>query len=160
MSSKWTPERIIKIVQAASVRNDLIISLLREQRKNRPSPLKLKRLKRDIEYYDRALLKLRKGQTFFLNASSFANVEILTIEYLKRLYNGTLELHEFKKVGGGYASRSFAGIYVSMCCLVKDISIITVPCLEKPLTARGNSGTCTMIKRLKAVWTSVICFLW
>ena len=91
------PERIIKIVQAASVRNDLIISLLREQRKNRPSPLKLKRLKRDIEYYDRALLKLRKGQTFFLNASSFANVEILTIEYLKRLYNGTLELHEFKK---------------------------------------------------------------
>ena len=33
------------------------------------------------------------------------------------------------------------------------ISIITVPCPEKPLTARGNSGTCTMIKRLKAVWT-------
>lgn len=59
--------------------------------------MKLKRLKRDIEYYDRALLKLRKGQTFFLNASSFANVEILTIDYLKRLYNGTLELHEFKK---------------------------------------------------------------
>ena len=54
----------------------------------------------------------------------------------------------------------FAGIYVSMCCLVKDISIITVPRLGKPLTARGNSGTCTMIKRLKAVWTSVICFLW
>ena len=35
----------------------------------------------------------------------------------------------------------FAGIYVSMCCLVKDISIITVPCPGKPLTARGNSGT-------------------
>lgn len=91
------PERIIKIVQAASMRNDLVISLLKEERKNKPSPLKLKRLKRDIEYYDRALLKLRKGQTFFLNASSFANVEILTIEYLRRLYNGTLELHEFKK---------------------------------------------------------------
>ena len=52
------PERIIKIVQAASMRNDLVISLLKEERKNKPSPLKLKRLKRDIEYYDRALLKL------------------------------------------------------------------------------------------------------
>ncbi len=121
--------------------------------------MKLKRLKRDIEYYDRALLKLRKGQTFFLNASSFANVEILTIEYLKRLYNGTLELHEFKKsvVGMRPGLRRDLRFYV---LLVKDISIITVPCPEKPLTARGSSGTCTMIKRLKVVWTLVICFLW
>lgn len=95
--NQMDPDRIIKIVQAASVRNDLLISLIKEQKKNKPSPLKLRKLQKDIEYYDRALLKLRKGQVFFMNASSFVNTQILTVDYLKRLYNGTLELHEFKK---------------------------------------------------------------
>ncbi|MCB6478671.1 hypothetical protein LI171_20795, partial [Emergencia timonensis] len=66
-------------------------------KKDNPSHSVLARLERKIDYYDRALRKLRRGQTFFLNASSLVNVDILTPEYIRNLYQGTLELHEFCK---------------------------------------------------------------
>jgi hypothetical protein len=40
---------------------------------------------------------MRKGATFCINTSSLINLDILTPEYIERLYNGTLELHEFLK---------------------------------------------------------------
>lgn len=91
------PDRIILIVQAAFERNGLLLKQLREQKKDNPSHSVLARLERKIDYYDRALRKLRRGQTFFLNASSLVNVDILTPEYIRNLYQGTLELHEFCK---------------------------------------------------------------
>lgn len=91
------PDRIILIVQAAFERNGLLLKQLREQKKDNPSRSVLARLERKIDYYDRALRKLRRGQTFFLNASSLVNVDILTPEYIRNLYQGTLELHEFCK---------------------------------------------------------------
>lgn len=90
------PERILKIVQTAAVYNNLLIKQVKAE-KGETSEVRLRRLEKEIKYYENALLKLRKGQTFFLNTSSFVNVDILTNDYLKRLYNGTLELHEFKK---------------------------------------------------------------
>jgi hypothetical protein len=95
--SQMNPDRIIKIAQTASVRNELLIKREQARRRMNVSSSTLRRIDRDIEYYDRALLKLRKGQTFFFNASSFVNVDILTPDYIERLYNGTLELHEFMK---------------------------------------------------------------
>lgn len=96
-ASEMNPERIIKIVQAASELNRLNIKLLKLNRAATPDVKKIARLEKKINYYEEGLLKLRKGQTFFMNISSFVNIDILTVDYAKRLYNGALELHEFLK---------------------------------------------------------------
>lgn len=95
--SEMDPQLIEYIVQAASIRNDLLIKYAALNRRSKPSPAVLRRLERQIEYYDRALLKMRKGAAFCINTSSLVNIDILTSEYVERLYNGTLELHEFLK---------------------------------------------------------------
>lgn len=96
-AKEMDPDRVELIVQAASLRNDLLIKLVNEQHKASPDTAKVARLKKRVAWYDHALHKMRKGQTFFINTSSLINIEILTPEYIERLYNGTLELHEFLK---------------------------------------------------------------
>lgn len=91
-ASEMDPSRIVAIVQTASLRNDL----LKKIAQNPPAP-KLAKLQRKVEYYDTALLKLRRGQTYFANLSSFANIDILTVDYARRLWEGALEPHEFMK---------------------------------------------------------------
>ena len=96
-AAEMNPARIIKIVQAASLRNEFMIKLVRANESKRPDEAKIARLERKVEYYDNALLKLRRGQTYFMNLSSFANIDILTVDYARRLLSGGLELHEFQK---------------------------------------------------------------
>lgn len=96
-ASEMNPERIIKIVQAASELNRLQLKLLKLNRAAKPDIRKIARIEKRIDYYEEGLLKLRKGQTFFMNISSFVNIDILTVDYARRLYNGALELHEFLK---------------------------------------------------------------
>lgn len=96
-ASEMDPDRIIKIVQAASELNRLRLKLLKLNGAGTPDVRKIARLERKIDYYEEGLLKLRKGQTFFMNISSFVNIDILTVDYAKRLYNGALEHHEFLK---------------------------------------------------------------
>jgi hypothetical protein len=91
------PQRIIKIMQAADILNSYRIKLTKANRASEPDTHKIARLERKIQYYEEGLLKLRKGQTFFTNMSSFVNIDILTVDYAKRLYNGALEHHEFLK---------------------------------------------------------------
>lgn len=96
-AAEMDPDRIIKIIQAADARNKLLIKLTKENRQPRPDVKRIARLERKIEYYTEGLLKLRKNQTFFINLSSLINIDILTLDYAKRLYNGALEMHEFLK---------------------------------------------------------------
>ena len=96
-ASEMDPERIEVIVQAAEVRNGALMDLYREQRKTPPDPKKLARLEKKLEYWDRGLEKLRKRQTLFANISSFANIDVLTLDYARRMLQGGLELHEFHK---------------------------------------------------------------
>lgn len=96
-ASEMDPERIIKIIQAAGELNKYRIKLLRENRKPTPDIRKIARIEKKIDYYTEGLLKLRKGQTFFMNISSFVNIDILTVDYAKRLYNAALEHHEYCK---------------------------------------------------------------
>lgn len=96
-ASEMDPERVIRIVQAAGELNRLRIKLERENRAPRPDERKIERIEKKIDYFTEGLLKLRKGQTFFMNISSFVNIDILTVDYARRLYNGALELHEFLK---------------------------------------------------------------
>ncbi len=96
-ASEMEPERIVRIVQAAGELNRLQLKLTRANREVTPDVKKIARLEKRIDYYTEGLLKLCKGQTFFMNISSFVNIDILTVDYAKRLYNGALELHEFLK---------------------------------------------------------------
>lgn len=96
-AAEMDPERIIRIIQAADLRNKYLTKLVRASESKRPDESKIARLERKIAYYDNALNKLRKGQTFFVNLSSFANIDILTVDYARRLFAGALELHEFLK---------------------------------------------------------------
>lgn len=96
-AKEMEPERIIKIIQANHVLNQSRIKLAKEMERESPRPNKLKRLRADIDYFTEGLSKLRKGQTFFINVSSFANIDILTVDYARRLYEGALEHHEFLK---------------------------------------------------------------
>lgn len=96
-ASEMDPDRIIKIIQTAGELNRYRIKLTRENRKSPPDLRKIARIEKKIDYYTEGLLKLRKGQTFFMNISSFVNIDILTLDYAKRLYNAALEHHEFLK---------------------------------------------------------------
>ena len=96
-ASEMIPERIIKTIQAAGQLNRYRAKLTRENRAGTPDIKKISRLEKKIDYYTEGLLKLRKGQTFFMNISSFVNIDILTLDYAKRLYNAALEHHEFLK---------------------------------------------------------------
>lgn len=89
--------RIVDIVKVASARNELLIKIERQRRREKPSQTVLTRLNNQLKRYDQGLRNMRHGQTFFFNASSFVNIQILTAEYIRRLYNGALELHEFQK---------------------------------------------------------------
>lgn len=96
-ASEMEPGRIIKIIQVASILNDYMLKLFRANRAAKPDAAKIARLEKKVARYEAALSKLRKGQTFFANLSSFANIDILTLDYAKRLQSGALEPHEFMK---------------------------------------------------------------
>ncbi len=96
-ASEMEPERVVRIMQAAGELNRLRLKLVKLTAAEEPDERKVERVRRKIEYYEDGLLKLRKGQTFFANLSSFVNIDVLTVDYAKRLYNGALEEHEFYK---------------------------------------------------------------
>lgn len=100
-AAEMDPERIVRIVQAASERNRVLVRLVRANEAKAPDEARIARLERKVEWWDNALLKLQKGQTFFVNLSSFANIDVLTVDYARRLYSGALEHHEFMKSVAG-----------------------------------------------------------
>lgn len=95
-AAEMDPERIVKIVQAAGELNRLRTRYARLLRTN-VNPARIERAAKRVAYYENGLAKLRRGQTFFTNMSSFVNIDILTVDYARRLYNGALEPHEFLK---------------------------------------------------------------
>ncbi len=96
-AAEMDPPRIIRIIQAASELNRMRLRFHALERKGALTPEKVERFERSVAYYENGLLKARKGQTFFINISSLVNIDILTVDYVKRMYNGALELHEFLK---------------------------------------------------------------
>lgn len=96
-AGEMDPERIVTIIQAASVLNGYLLKLVRAEESQHPEEAKIARLEKKIAYYESALHKLRKGQTYFTNLSSFANIDILTVDYARRLLSGGLDLPEFLK---------------------------------------------------------------
>ena len=84
-AAEMDPDRILAIVQAAGELNRLLLKMTALTREGSPDEKKIARLEKRIEYFRNGLRKLRKGQTFFINISSFANIDVLTVEYAERL---------------------------------------------------------------------------
>lgn len=96
-ASEMNPERIMKILQTAGELNKQRRKLAKANQEPTPDPAKIGRIERRIDYFEEGLLKLRKGQTFFTNLSSFVNIDVLTLDYARRLKDGALEYHDFLK---------------------------------------------------------------
>lgn len=96
-AKEMDPDRCVKILQIAGELNREQSTLARIISQEQPNAKKINRIKKRIEFWEEGLRQLRKGATFFYNASSLMNIEVLTVDYLKRLYNGALEHHEFLK---------------------------------------------------------------
>ena len=90
-------ERIYNIARVASALNEKLLQLEALKRKPNASKRSIRHLELKVAYLQAGLWKMRKGETFFFNASSLVNIQILTTDYIKRLLNGTLEMHEAKK---------------------------------------------------------------
>lgn len=96
-ASEMDSERIVRIVQTADLRNRQLKKLIKINAETPPDERKLAATEKRIARFDNALLKLRRRQTFFANVSSFANIDILTLDYARRMYEGALDYHEFLK---------------------------------------------------------------
>lgn len=96
-AAEMDPVIIQTIIQAFGELNRLRLKLLALEKKGEGDQKKIGRLEKKINYYEAGLQKLRKGQTLFMNVSSLVNIDVLTVDYALRLYNGALEQHEFMK---------------------------------------------------------------
>lgn len=96
-ASEMDPERIVKIIQTAGELNRQLKKMVKVNSEPVPNETKIARIEKRIEYFREGLLKLRKGQTFFTNMSSFVNIDVLTLDYARRMQEGALEHHEFLK---------------------------------------------------------------
>jgi len=90
-------DRIYNIARVACALNEELLEMESIKRRANSSQLRIRRQQERIDRLQAGLWKMRKGQTFFFNASSLVNVQILTVEYIRRLLSGTLEMHEAMK---------------------------------------------------------------
>ena len=94
MEKKMDRKQIMLILQAAIVLNEINLELYAADRDGK-DPKKIENIKRIQGRWEERLKKIRKGSTFFYIVSSFANADILTLEYFKNLLS-TLTFEEFK----------------------------------------------------------------
>lgn len=95
LEKNMNKEQIIKIIQAALVVNEVNIQLINARKNEFFTIKRLKALEVKLEAWTNRLKKIRQGSTFFYIVSSFANADILTLNYFKNLFE-TLEFEEFK----------------------------------------------------------------
>lgn len=94
LEKNMNKEQIVKIVQTALVVNELNVELF-NARKEKRDPSEIANIQKNLEKWTIRLKKIRQGSTFFYIVSSFANADVLTINYFKNLFE-TLEFEEFK----------------------------------------------------------------
>lgn len=94
--SRMCPERIVKVLEIFDQLNKTRIKILQENEKSKPNQKRLNKLYRDEQYWLNGWKKARHEQTYFVNASSLVNIEILTLKYLKQQYKPE-DLESFKK---------------------------------------------------------------
>jgi len=94
LEKNMNKEQIVKIIQTALVVNEINIELV-NARKDEKDLKTITRIQKKLDKWTGRLRKIRQGSTFFYVVSSFANADILTLNYFKNLFE-TLEFEEFK----------------------------------------------------------------
>ena len=94
LEKNMNKKQIITILQAALVVNEINIDINNAIREERDDSVIQNLKKLHAKWLDR-YRKMRYGSTFFHIVSSFANADVLTINYFKNLFE-SLELEEFK----------------------------------------------------------------
>lgn len=95
LEKNMNKEQIVKIIQTALVVNEINIELINARQNELVSSKHVKNIEKKLELWTNRLNKVRQGSTFFYIISSFANADILTINYFKNLIE-TLAFEEFK----------------------------------------------------------------
>ncbi len=94
MEKNMDKEKILLIVQAALILNDLTMEwVLAKRRKASQRDIDL--IERNMERWKKRLRKVRDNATFFYIVSSLANVDVLTLNYIKDQLE-SMEFDEFK----------------------------------------------------------------
>ncbi len=94
MEKEMDKEQIMMILQAAVILNEINLELFTEENEGK-DPGKIERIKRKQLRWEERLKKIRRNSTFFYIVSSFANADILTLEYFTNLL-ASLTFEEFK----------------------------------------------------------------
>ena len=94
MEKKMDRKKITWILQAAIILNEINLEIFFAIKKG-DDPKKIENLKKNRQRWIERLGKIRQGSTLFYIVSSFANADILTLQYFQNLYD-TLDFEEFK----------------------------------------------------------------
>ena len=94
MEENMDKEIIIKIVQASLIVNDIRLELIDAERKNAGDKT-IDNINKKLERWEERLRKIRQSSSFFYIVSSFANADILTLDYFHKLLD-TLDFEDFK----------------------------------------------------------------
>lgn len=95
LEKNMNKEQIVKIIQTALIVNEINIELINAGKNEFITSKRLKAIEKKLDVWTQRLKKIRQGSTFFYIVSSFANADILTLNYFKNLFE-TLEFEEFK----------------------------------------------------------------
>ncbi|MCX6270500.1 MAG: hypothetical protein NTU44_04630 [Bacteroidetes bacterium] len=94
MEKKMDRKMIGIILQAALVLNDLTLEYVNARRK-KGNERQIENIQRNMERWKRRLRKVRQDTSFFYVVSSLANVDVLTMNYLKDQM-ASMDFEEFK----------------------------------------------------------------
>jgi len=93
LEKNMNKEQIVRIIQTSLLVNELNITLYNAQQSNNEKLIKATNFK--LQRWTARLKKIRQGSTFFYIVSSFANADVLTLNYFKNLFE-SLDFEEFK----------------------------------------------------------------
>ena len=93
LEKNMNKEQIVRIIQTSLLVNELNITLYNAQQSNNEKLIKSTQFQ--LQRWTARLKKIRQGSTFFYIVSSFANADILTLNYFKNLFE-SLDFEEFK----------------------------------------------------------------
>lgn len=94
MEKKMDRKQITTILQAALVLNEINLQMVLAKRRGEPKR-EIDLIERNIERWGKRLRKVRDDATFFYIVSSLANVDILTLNYLKDQFE-SMDMEDFK----------------------------------------------------------------
>lgn len=98
MAKQMDKQQIMKILQTAIALNEINLELFFAEKEGKDQR-KIELIKKNKERWSDRFRKIRKDSTFFYVVSSFANADVLTMQYFTNLF-ASLTVEEFKTAVG------------------------------------------------------------